>query len=58
MTRINNNGKGRMGTVYNQEEKKDTSLDWVSHYGGLSISLRLFFQLFSWCIGSKQMTEE
>ena len=43
-----------MGTVYNQE-KKEISLDWVfSLYGGLSISFRLLFQLFSWCICSKQ----
>ena len=41
MMRIKNHGKGK---VYNQE--KDTSLDWVFHNGGLSISFRLLVYLF------------
>ena len=46
-------GEGKMGTVYIRK-KKETSLDWVFHYGVLPISFRLLFQLFSSCICSKQ----
>ena len=44
-------GEGKMGTVYIRK-KKETSLDWVFHYGVLSISFR-FFQS-----STKQMTGE
>ena len=39
--KIHGDGEGKMGTVYIRK-KKETSLDWVFHYGVLSISFRFF----------------